>query len=118
MQRHADHEPAVVIQVLRKYVQALLDLRVRQTQWIVRRALGALALLGGAAREDAFARFYAQFAGDSLVIDKWFALQGMIPEEGTIERVRALTGITLEWEIKRIGAPAGRGPQSCREAAA
>lgn len=35
-----------------------------------------------------------------------------------IERVRALTGITMEWEIRRIGAPAGRGPEACREAVA
>jgi aminopeptidase N len=53
-------------------------------------ALGVLALLGGAAREDAFARFYAQFAGDSLVIDKWFALQATIPEEATTQRVLKL----------------------------
>ena len=33
-----------------------------------------------------------------------------------IERVRALTGITMEWEIKRIGAPAGQGPHGCRGA--
>lgn len=36
--------------------------------------------------------------------------------EDVIARVYALTGITLEWEIKRIGAPAGRGPAACAEA--
>jgi aminopeptidase N len=53
-------------------------------------ALSVLALLGGAAREDALARFHAQFAGDSLVLDKWFAIQAMIPEESVIHRIAAL----------------------------
>jgi len=53
-------------------------------------ALATLALLGGHAREEAFARFYAQYAGDPLVIDKWFSLQAMIPEEATTQRVLGL----------------------------
>ncbi|MGD9540227.1 aminopeptidase N [Methylocystis sp.] len=53
-------------------------------------ALATLALLGGHAREEAFARFYAQYAGDALVIDKWFSLQAMIPEEATTQRVLSL----------------------------
>jgi aminopeptidase N len=53
-------------------------------------ALATLALLGGHAREEAFARFYAQYAGDALVIDKWFSLQAMIPEEATTQRVLGL----------------------------
>ncbi|MEF3366697.1 aminopeptidase N [Methylocystis sp. 9N] len=53
-------------------------------------ALATLAHLGGAAREDAFARFYAQYAGDALVIDKWFSLQATIPEEATTRRVQEL----------------------------
>jgi aminopeptidase N len=53
-------------------------------------ALATLALLGGHAREEAFARFYAQYAGDPLVIDKWFSLQAMIPEETTTQRVLGL----------------------------
>lgn len=36
--------------------------------------------------------------------------------EDVIERVRALTGIALEWEIKRIGLVAGRRPAGCAEA--
>ncbi len=51
-------------------------------------ALSALALIGGDAREEAFAAFYRQFAGDALVVDKWFALQAMIPEPATTNRVR------------------------------
>ena len=54
------------------------------------RPLAALALLGGPAREDALARFHAQFAGDSLVLDKWFALQATIPEASVIHRIAAL----------------------------
>ncbi|MFO1101743.1 MAG: aminopeptidase N [Methylocystis sp.] len=53
-------------------------------------ALATLALLGGHAREEAFARFYAQYAGDALVIDKWFSLQAMIPEAATTQRVLSL----------------------------
>ncbi len=53
-------------------------------------ALAVLALLGGDAREAAFARFYEQFADDALVIDKWFALQSTIPEEATTARVHRL----------------------------
>ncbi|MGE0195646.1 MAG: aminopeptidase N C-terminal domain-containing protein, partial [Methylocystis sp.] len=53
-------------------------------------ALATLALLGGHAREEAFARFYAQYAGDALVIDKWFSLQAMIPEAATTQRVLTL----------------------------
>ena len=50
-------------------------------------ALGTLALIGGSAREESFARFYDEFADDSLVIDKWFALQATIPEPATTRRV-------------------------------
>ena len=50
-------------------------------------ALSTLALLGGAAREDALESFYNHFAGDPLVLDKWFALQATIPEPATTQRV-------------------------------
>ena len=53
-------------------------------------ALAVLALLGGEARETAFARFYDHFKDDALVIDKWFALQSTIPEEATTQRVHRL----------------------------
>ncbi len=53
-------------------------------------ALGALSLIGGPAREEALTRFYNQYAGDALVINKWFYLQAVIPEEATTERVRRL----------------------------
>ena len=53
-------------------------------------ALATLAICGGDARERAFAQFFEAFAGDSLVIDKWFSLQATIPEEATTRRVQAL----------------------------
>ena len=53
-------------------------------------ALSTLALIGGDAREKAFERFYQDFAGDALVVDKWFSLQACIPEEATTKRVLAL----------------------------
>ena len=29
------------------------------------------------------------------------------------ERVRAASGVSLEWEVRRIGAAAGEGPADC-----
>ncbi|SEP26607.1 aminopeptidase N [Methylobacterium sp. ap11] len=53
-------------------------------------ALATLSLVPGAAREAALARFGEAYRGEPLVLDKWFALQAMIPEAGTLERVRGL----------------------------
>ncbi len=53
-------------------------------------ALATLSLYDTAERERAFADFYTRYASDALVIDKWFALQAMIPESSTLERVRRL----------------------------
>ena len=36
--------------------------------------------------------FYRRYADDPLIIDKWLALQAIIPEPATLDRVRALTG--------------------------
>jgi aminopeptidase N len=35
--------------------------------------------------------FYRRFEDNPLVLDKWFSLQAMIPEPGTLDRVRRLT---------------------------
>jgi aminopeptidase N len=43
-------------------------------------------------RNDALDDFYRRYESDPLVIDKWFSLQAMIPEAGTLARVRGLTG--------------------------
>ena len=89
-------------------------------------ALATLALIGGPAREESFARFYEQFADDSLVIDKWFSLQATIPEPETTRRVldlmahkdfslsnpnraRALLGAFAAGNPTRFHAPDGSG---------
>jgi aminopeptidase N len=53
-------------------------------------ALAVLAQIPGEARERALAGFAAAFADNPLVLDKWFALQAAIPEDGTLDRVRGL----------------------------
>jgi aminopeptidase N len=53
-------------------------------------ALAALAVIPGAAREHALESFARRFAAEPLILDKWFALQALIPEAGTLERVRGL----------------------------
>jgi aminopeptidase N len=55
--------------------------------------LGALAALCQVAtpdRETALEAFGARYAGEPLVLDKWFALQASIPEDGALARVRNL----------------------------
>jgi aminopeptidase N len=57
--------------------------------------LAALSLLGDIdcpERDVAFRHFYDRWAGDDLVIDKWFALQATSSLPGTLERCRALLG--------------------------
>ncbi|MGY2048771.1 aminopeptidase N [Methylobacterium sp. JK268] len=54
-------------------------------------ALAVLTLIPGAARERALAAFASAYRSEPLVLDKWFALQAMIPEPGTVARVRDLT---------------------------
>ena len=53
-------------------------------------ALSVLALHPGEARERALATFEQKFSDDSLVLDKWFALQASIPEADTLDRVKRL----------------------------
>ena len=53
-------------------------------------ALSVLSLIPGDPREQSLDAFYRAHASDALVVDKWFALQGQIPEPATIDRVRAL----------------------------
>ncbi|HEX3710020.1 MAG TPA: aminopeptidase N [Pseudolabrys sp.] len=54
-------------------------------------ALAALAFYGGSERERALPDFYRRYAGEALVIDKWFSLQAMSPQSGTLATVHALT---------------------------
>jgi aminopeptidase N len=55
-------------------------------------ALSTLSLHDVPERAEALDDFYLRYAGDPLVIDKWFTLQATIPEPATLARVRALTG--------------------------
>jgi aminopeptidase N len=54
-------------------------------------ALGTLSQHDGPARTEALQDFYERYQSDPLIIDKWLGLQAMIPEGGTLERVRSLT---------------------------
>ena len=54
-------------------------------------ALATLSLHDGAERDRAFADFYARYATNALVVDKWFSLQATTPQPGTLEKVRGLT---------------------------
>jgi aminopeptidase N len=42
-------------------------------------------------RAAAIDDFYARYADDPLIVDKWLALQAAIPEAATLDRVKALT---------------------------
>ncbi|GJD77231.1 aminopeptidase N [Methylobacterium gregans] len=53
-------------------------------------ALGTLALIPGEPREAALAAFAERYASEPLVLDKWFAVQAMIPEDGTLARIERL----------------------------
>ena len=55
-------------------------------------ALETLALHDRPERAAALDDFYRRYADDPLIIDKWLALQAIIPEPATLDRVRALTG--------------------------
>ncbi len=91
-------------------------------------ALGVLAHVGGLEREKALDAFYHNHQGEPLVIDKWFALQAMIAEPGTLDRVRrlmahpafalsnpnrvrALVGAFAAGNQTRFNAPDGSGYQ-------
>ena len=54
-------------------------------------ALDILALHDRPERAHALDDFYARYADDPLIIDKWLALQAAIPEAATLDRVEALT---------------------------
>jgi aminopeptidase N len=53
-------------------------------------ALGALTTIPGPEREHALEAFARSYATEPLILDKWFVLQALIPESGTLGRVRAL----------------------------
>ena len=53
-------------------------------------ALSVLARVPGTARDEALASFYATFADDALVVDKWLALQAIQPDAGVLATIRTL----------------------------
>jgi aminopeptidase N len=55
-------------------------------------ALSTLSLCDVSERRDALDDFYARYADNPLIVDKWFTLQAAIPEPATLDRVKALTG--------------------------
>jgi len=55
-------------------------------------ALLVLASLDGAEREAAFADFYDRYRDDTLVLDKWFALQAAAQRADTVSVVESLAG--------------------------
>jgi aminopeptidase N len=54
-------------------------------------ALETLSLHDRPERAAALDDFYRRYADDPLIIDKWLALQAVVPEPATLDRVRALT---------------------------
>ncbi|MGD9920040.1 MAG: aminopeptidase N [Pseudorhodoplanes sp.] len=53
-------------------------------------ALATLSLHDRPERVEALQDFYERYESNPLVIDKWLGLQAMIPESGTLDRVRTL----------------------------
>jgi aminopeptidase N len=47
-------------------------------------------MIPGDTRERAIAEFGRRFQNEPLVLDKWFTLQALIPEAGTLTRIKAL----------------------------
>jgi aminopeptidase N len=54
-------------------------------------ALATLSLHNVPERVNALADFYQRYSADALIVDKWFSLQAMVPEAGTLDKVRELT---------------------------
>jgi aminopeptidase N len=55
-------------------------------------ALSTLSLCDAPERAATLDDFYARYADNPLIVDKWFTLQATIPEPATLDRVKALTG--------------------------
>ncbi|HJE23632.1 MAG TPA: aminopeptidase N [Methylorubrum populi] len=77
-------DPAAGIALAQEQIAAATNMTDRLA------ALSTLALLPGTTRETALAAFAERYDSEPLVLDKWFAIQATIPEDGTIERIRRL----------------------------
>ena len=80
----ATGEPEAIARAMTQYRQAD-NMTDRMT------ALATLAFHDCPERTDALRDFYERYQSDPLIIDKWMGLQAMIPEAGTLDRVRTLT---------------------------
>ncbi|WP_040486263.1 aminopeptidase N [Lutibaculum baratangense] len=52
----------------------------------------ALSRLRGPVLDEALEDFYGRFRDDTLVLDKWFTVQAIAPDEDALDRVERLTG--------------------------
>jgi len=80
----ATHRPEAISLATRQY-QAADNMTDRMA------ALSALSLCDVPERAVALDDFYARYADDPLIVDKWLTLQATIPEAATLDRVKALT---------------------------
>ncbi len=80
----ATGQPEAIARAMTQYRQAD-NMTDRMT------ALATLAFHDGPKRAEALRDFYERYESDPLIIDKWMGLQAMIPEAGTLARVRELT---------------------------
>jgi aminopeptidase N len=80
----ATGQPAAIARAMTQYRQAN-NMTDRMT------ALATLAFHDCPERTEALRDFYQRYQSDPLIIDKWLGLQAMIPEAGTLDRVRELT---------------------------
>ena len=80
----ATGKPGVIARVCRQYETAN-NMTDRMA------ALVTLSLHEVPESEHALADFYARYASDALVVDKWFSLQATIPQPNTLDNVRRLT---------------------------
>jgi aminopeptidase N len=55
-------------------------------------ALRCLAAARGKERDDALEKFYGDWHSETLIVNKWLAVQATSPGEDTLERVVSLTG--------------------------
>jgi aminopeptidase N len=80
----AARRPAPDLDLVAQHVKAATNMTDEMA------GLGILADHDGPARDEAFAALYRRFAGDSLVIDKWLALQAGSDLPNIVERVAEL----------------------------
>jgi aminopeptidase N len=76
--------PDLALPVVRAAYQAADNMTDRMA------SLGTLSHFPGAERDEALSAFEQRYAGNALVMDKWFAINATLPEPETLDRVKAL----------------------------